>query len=451
VRVALHRARLGGIPQTVLLVALIVAAVWSLHSSQTAPASSSEGIDLNLQAALRPAITTQATIVKLQAQIRVAPADPQLYAELGEAYLQRVREIGDPTYYTKAGQVLARALELDPRNVEAEIGSGALALARHDFKAGLAFGLRARSLEPTIPRIYAVIGDAQTELGMYSAAVRTVQHLVDMAPDLDSYSRASYLRELYGRIPDAITAMQLAVETGAPNKEGTEWVRVQLGNLYFNHGDLVTAEQQYNHALADLPNYVPALVGVAQVRVARHRYADAISLYTKSIQLMPLPAYVIALGDVYATIGAQNRAARQYALVKVIDKLLNANGVDTDLETALFYADHRIDLPTSLAKARKAYAARDSIQTADGLAWTLYTLGRYTEAQRYANEALRLGTQDALKIFHAGMIARALGQKSRAITYLRRALKVNPYFSLLYSDMAAQSLKQLETGASGAR
>ncbi len=95
---------------------------------------------------------------------------------------------------------------------------------------------------------------------------------------------------------------------------------------------------------------------------------------------MPLPEYAIALGDVYATMGQKDKAEGQYELVRSMDKLLRANGVNTDLEIALFYADHDMDLKTSLEKARTAYDARPSIHAADALAWTLYKTGNYKEA-----------------------------------------------------------------------
>ncbi len=406
-----------------------------------------DGPTAPMQAA--PASTTEQMIWSLQKGIRRAPANVDAYAALGAAYVQRARETGDPTYYGKAEAVFAGALKRDPDHVEALIGKGTLALARHDFRAALALGEQARVANPKIARIYGVIGDAQIELGMYDQAVQTIQMMVDMRPDLSSYSRVSYLRELYGDLPGATEAMQAAVRAGGANAENTQWVRVQLGHLHFNQGNLALAEREYAQALAQLPDYVPALAGLAQVRAAEGRYDAAVELYTRATQRMPLPEYVIALGDLYAKIGDQEQAQRQYELVQAIDRLLAENGVNTELETALFFADHDIDLPASLAKARAAYAERKSIHTADGLAWTLYKTGSYQEAQRYAVEALKLGTRDALKLFHAGMIAKALGEEDQARAHLQAAIALNPHFSLLHADRALATLDELGTASEG--
>ena len=51
--------------------------------------------------------------------------------------------------------------------------------------------------------VLGIMGDAQTELGRYDQALATVQRMVDLRPDLASYSRVSYQRELHGDLPGA--------------------------------------------------------------------------------------------------------------------------------------------------------------------------------------------------------------------------------------------------------
>ena len=113
------------------------------------------------------------------------------------------------------------------------------------------------------------------------------------------------------------------------------------------------------------------------------------------------------------------------------------------MEIALFDADHNINLPETLALAQKAYSNRPSIHGADALAWALYKTGNYQEAQKYSLEALKLGSKDALKLFHAGMIALKLDDNAKAIEYLEQALAINPHFSILYAAEAQKTLQAL--------
>ena len=64
-------------------------------------------------------------------------------------------------------------------------------------------------------------------------------------------------------------------------------------------------------------------------------------------------------------------------------------------------------------------------------------------AARLEHVALRLGTQDATSFFHAGMIARRLGDRDEARRDLTRALAINPHFSILFAGAAQRTLTQL--------
>ena len=148
---------------------------------------------------------------------------------------------------------------------------------------------------------------------------------------------------------------------------------------------------------------------------------------------MPLPQFVAALGDLEHLTGNEAAARRQYALIGAIQKLLRANGVRTDLETAAFDVDHSVRLPKALSLAKAAHHERPSIDGDDVLAWALARNGRCTDALHYSKRALRLGTLDATKFFHRGMVERCLGHEADAKTWFRRALSLNPHFSLLWA------------------
>jgi tetratricopeptide (TPR) repeat protein len=389
--------------------------------------------------------STDTLIGSLQERIRENPNDFDSHIGLADAYLQKVRETGDPTLYTKTEDLLDKASKLEGESPELFAARGSLALARHDFEAALGHGSRALALDPENARYHSIVGDAQIELGMYEEAIASYQEMVDRRPDFASFSRVAHARELYGDPEGAIEAMEFALQAGSGTPENVAWAHVQLGNLWFTSGELGEARKAYGLSTKTIDAYAPALAGRARVATARGDLDRAATLYRQAFNRMPLPEYAIALGDVYAAMGETDKAKQQYDLVGSMDKLLRKNGVDTDLEIALFNADHDIDLRSSLEKARAAYDARPSIHAADVLGWTLYKAGNYEEAQKYSSEALRLGTRDPLKLFHAGMIAKALGRDEQAREYLQRAIDLNPHFSLLYADEAADSLKTLKT------
>jgi tetratricopeptide (TPR) repeat protein len=179
-----------------------------------------------------------------------------------------------------------------------------------------------------------------------------------------------------------------------------------------------------------------ALDALAQVEAARGRLPDAIALSRRAAEVMPLPQFVANLGDLLWTAGRHEEARRQYALVAAIARLERANGVNVDLEIALFDIDHGVGLDRAVALARIARAARPSIDGDDVLAWALARNGRCGEALRLSKRALRLGTLDAPKFFHRGMIERCLGREAAAKAWFRRALALNPHFSIVWAPVA---------------
>jgi tetratricopeptide (TPR) repeat protein len=395
-------------------------------------------------AAVEPAATgtgsAQATIEQLQAGLRANSHDGHAYALLGVAYEQRARETGDPTYYTKAGGALHRALSLAPKDLVATNGLGSLALSRHRFREALALGRKAHRLSPTTALTYGIVGDALVELGRYPAAFGAFDTMARLKPGLASYSRISYGRELLGETAGAIQAMRFAVDAATAEPEPTAWTHWQLGKLYWSVGRIDSAEHEYRAALAAFPGFVYALDALAQVEAARGHAAKAVSLERRAVDEIPLPQFVGLLGDLYRADGRPALARRQYRLVGVIQRLLVANGVKTDLETALFDVDHGIRLRHALVLARRAEADRSSIDGDDVLAWALARNGRCGEALRWSRQALRLGTHDALKLFHRGMIERCLGHDAAARSYLHGALALNPHFSIFWSPVARKVL-----------
>ena len=407
----------------------------SAYPGTAAPASR-PGQSLNLK--------TDEVIARDQGLLLANSGNWKATTELAGAYLQKVREVGDPSYYPKTQSLLEAALRHNPSDLEATTLMGTLSLARHQFGDALSWGVKAHALGPFSSRPLGIISDAQTQLGQYDEAVASLQQMVNLRPDLSSYSRISYLRELYGDIPGAIDALKQAIQAGGPVPENLAYTEVLLGNLYFNNGRLVEAEGQYQRALRDFPGYVQGIAGVASVRAAQKKYGEAAKLYQRAIDIYPVPQYVIALGDVYSVANSRKRAAETYDLAAAEQGLFTANGVDLDQELALFDADHRRNPAEALAAARRAMRDRPNVITADSLAWTLYQAGDYQSALAASREAHRLGTLDALAFFHTGMIEYKLGQRSEAVRDLGRAIAINPYFSVLHQAEASQALASLK-------
>jgi tetratricopeptide (TPR) repeat protein len=390
-------------------------------------------------AAAPPGATTEQRVSSLEAQLAADPADPEGYGQLGLLYLQQVRESGDPALYAKAEGAFDEALRIDPENFTATSGLGSLALSRHDFRRALELGERARRINPQIPLNYGVIADAQIELGRYSTAADTLQRWVDLKPELSTYARISYFRELHGDIGGALAAMRLAVSAGGDAPENFSYVETLVGNLHLTRGAYGDAHAAYRRVLAADPDYAPAKFGLAQIEAGRGELASAIRRYREVVRVLPLPEYAIALGDAEQAAGRTTAARRGYALAREQIRMETARGVNTDAELALFEADHGSPR-RAVELARDGWRYAPSVNSADAYAWALSQAGRDERALALSGEAMRLGSRDPDFLYHAGEIARRAGRPARAKALFERLLDQSPRFDPLLAPRARASL-----------
>jgi tetratricopeptide (TPR) repeat protein len=390
------------IPAAIIPAAILIAA---LGASVQAPVEPVAG----LAAAHSASSTTETRIGFLQERLRVLPNDAGTAAKLGEAYLQRARETADPAYYTKAEGLLRRAAELQPDNPGVLVPLGSLASAQHRFQDALALGERAKDLEPRAASAYGVMGDALVELGRYPEAFDAFQAMVDRRPDLASFARVSYARELTGDIDGALAAMRTAAGWAGDQGEAPAWARVQVGNMLLAYrGDVAGAEREYRLALGARAGYPSALAGLARLRATETSFVEAIALARQASDALPSLEHAILLSDLLHASGRESEAGDADDLVRVIDRLMDAAGIEPDPEMALFEADRRSDPAAAVAYAQRVYEARPSPKAAGALGWALYRAGDPASASPLIDEALRWGSRDPSTLYHAARIALAL-------------------------------------------
>jgi tetratricopeptide (TPR) repeat protein len=384
-------------------------------------------------------------IREAESAVAVRPRLSVGYTALATAYMRKSRESGDASYYGRAEAAVREALTLAPDSVDALRTLAWVQTGKHEFREALVTAEQLLERQPHDPLVYGLLGDAAIELGEYTRAEEALQQMLDLRPGMASFSRAAYLLELYGDRNEAIAFMERAVKASSvQDPEPFAWCLVQLGHLYFNRGSLGSAETAYNNALTVFPRYYLAVAALGRVRSAQQRYGDAIDLYRQAIAIVPAPDLIAALGDLLLFSGRRNEAEQQYALVEYIEHVNQTNQATYNRQLALFYADHDRKLDEAVTLAEAEVKQRQDIYSYDALAWVYYKKGRLVDAQQAMTQALRLGTQDASLFFHAGMIAQGLGETDNARDSLRRALEINPYFSLRDVETARKALVEIE-------
>jgi tetratricopeptide (TPR) repeat protein len=391
--------------------------------------------------------TTDNHIVYYQQLLKRSPRNARAYHGLGDAFIRRARETGDPAYFNRAEEALKRALELAPKNAAAIRHLAYVFYSRHEFGQATIYARKAVEIDPENAGAYGVLGDALLEVGQYTEAEESYQKMIHLGDSLYSRSRLAGLKSIRGDVDGATSDLEQAITLGKEARQPAEsiaWAEWQLGSDHFALGKLKSAEIYFVQSLQTYPNYYRGLAGLAQVRAAQQKYDEAIELYRKAIAILPMPEYAAALGDVYAKTGRTEEARKQYDLVEYIGQLNAVNKALYNRELAYFYADQNIKAKKGLELAQRELDYRQDVYAYDVVAWNLYRNAKLNEARDAMNNALSLGTNDAKLFYHAGMIHHRLGDREKAKEYLSRALATNPYFHVLFADDAARTLNELK-------
>ncbi len=387
-------------------------------------------------------------VIGAEARLKDNPRDADACVALANGFMSKARETGDGAYYSRADAACRRALELKPDHYGALRALAWVYGGQHRFALAADAAKRAMALNSDDPWNYGMLGDALIELGDYPGAETVIQKMVDLKPSAGSMCRVAHFRELTGDPTGAAEMMSKAARIiGRRDPEQYAWCLTQLGNLSFGTGQLDQAAAQYEAALKSFPGYYLATSGMGRVRAAQGRASEGVAYYEQSLAAVPTHDAVVGLGDLLTSLNRTYDATKVLQIVDTIEKINRANGIESDAQVALFYADHDRDLDGALRIATACAKDRQDVRTLDALAWTLYKRGQYEEAGAAMVKALRLGTRDAQFHFHSGMIQLRLGHAHRAVEELRLALEINPYFHATHASEARQAIEEFKDAA----
>jgi tetratricopeptide (TPR) repeat protein len=341
-------------------------------------------------------------IDEMEERLRNQPRDAGAAVLLADALLRQARATTDSRPASRAEVVLTAVLRDTPSHYDALRMLGAIYLSEHRFREAADIGRRAHNLRPDDAWNYGVMGDALLELGDYDAAFDAFDKAASTRPSATAYARIAYGRELRGDLDGALLAMQMAGQATPPqDAEAGAWYAAQVGELWLKMGRLAEAEREYRRAAFLFPNYPHATVGEAKVKLARGDHDGALSMYLEQFTRTPTLDLAWRIGDLYAERHERDESERYYQLA---EDLAGPAAAQTEVNLALFLAEHGRKLPEAVAIAEHVAAARHDIFTEDALAWAYYKTGRLAEAVTTSERAERTGTHDERIRSHAAAI-----------------------------------------------
>ncbi|MFG2571080.1 tetratricopeptide repeat protein [Streptomyces sp. NPDC048481] len=382
-----------------------------------------------------------------ESRVREHPKDARSWAVLGAAYLEQGRRTADAAaLYPKAERALRTSLKVRPRNnADALDGLAALANARRDFPAALAWGEAARKAAPRRWTTYAQLIDAYTGLGDYKKAGKALDRLTALHSGPVVRARAAGVYWDRGRREDAQAALADAAAGASSPAERAAWLE-RGGELAWERGERENALRHFQEAVRTDPDMRAARAGQGRALAALGRTSEALSAYRTALEKQPSPQYALELGELYESLGLAQAARVQYDLLRARVRAEAAGGVDGELVLGRFEADHG-DPAAAVRRLRAEWRRQPGVAVADALGWALHRAGQDREALAFARTATDRvhggAVRSAPYLYHLAVIERDLGAEGPARRHLREALEINPYFSPLLGPVARAAAEQL--------
>lgn len=366
-------------------------------------------------------------LTRAQQRARSTPALAAAWVATGHAFVQRARRIAAPELYRNVQGCAEAALARSPDDAAALQLETLVLLNDHRFAQARDRMRALLASRPDDAAAWQLRSDAELELGELDQAIESAQRMMDLKPNLQAYGRAAHLRWLQGDVAAARRLYELAIRAGRQHAdpEPRAFMICQAALVFWHAGDYVGADAGFDLALAQLPDYPAAQEGKGRVALSRGDYPAAIRWLDKAHARTGLAETAWMLGDAYQLAGQHARAQ------EVHEQLVQSARRHDPRTLAAFFAAKNRDIPEAIRLARAELTQRADLYTKDVLAYALYRAGQLDEAARLSDEALAAGTQDARLLFHAGTIAAARGDRSRAAALTERALKLNPSFDPL--------------------
>ncbi len=350
---------------------------------------------------------------------------------LASLYYSRGRLSGDLADEQKALQLAQTAVGAAPTEPGGRAMEAAILYYLHDFAGAQTKAAALYRDDPTQLGALATMADATLELGDIAGARSDYSTLSSHAKGAAVDVRLARLAFVTGGTDQALAlAIQARDEAtkdvAAGGSTDLGFYDYAVAEYARTAGDATTAKAGYEAALAVRPTDLGSLVGLGRIDAFDGDTAAAITELQKAAAIAPQPETVGLLGDLLASTGDATGAAKQFATVGFIEKLGEIQSTVYDRVILRFELDHGGASDAVLAQARASLATRADYTGHDTVAWALYRLGRFDEAQVEITAAAANGAADARLIYHRGAIELADGHADAGRTDLQRALALGP-------------------------
>ena len=254
-------------------------------------------------------------------------------------------------------------------------------------------------------------------------------------PEADMAVAAAYL-ELGEKERADARIILYKLETEAPDNPRPSLV---LGDFYAYHHTPDPALERYEKVIKKAPNYVPAYVAAANIKVDQQAYEEAGQYLNQAIQIDPeyAPAYRHR-GELWLKAGNYEQARNDYS------RYVELSGNDTRARirygSFLYLTGNYDEALEQFAMVRKEGKATNLVERLSG--YCFFETGQLEQARAHLDTYFaqsKKGDLLAEDHFYYGQVLIAQGEREVGENHVNQAIALKPEFNSFFGELAAKA------------
>jgi tetratricopeptide (TPR) repeat protein len=409
----------------------------------------------------------QAALQIFDQLIAEEPKSAQVYYLKGVSHLN----LGDSGL---AKMAITRSVELAPGSIRAKLLLAEIYLRERDFALAQKEADKILASQPDNFQARLILGNAYLYQNKFPETQDAFQTLIDLAPDnpigyfrmgllqralkqndaaLNNFEKALSIKpDLMDVFTNVVMVLAAKKDYAAALKRCDDQlqrvgesaalsaaVHNLKGSLYLAQGQKTSAEESFQTAIKENPDYLMPYYQLARMYLADNQQEKAIGQYQSILEVNPQQAQPhMLMGIIYDTQNQHDLSEKHYRTALEI----NPEFAPAANNLAFILAERNENLDEALRLAQLAKKKiPESPYVMDTLGWVYYKKGLYDSAIGEFTDSLEKIPDNPAVIYHLGMAYHKKGDNQKARAELEKALGLDENF--MGADEARKVLAEL--------
>jgi tetratricopeptide (TPR) repeat protein len=356
----------------------------------------------------------------LNRALKLKPDSPDTLHLLAQVYANESRPLD-------ALELLVRAHKIAPENTDIIFLMARVSMSQNYYEDAIPLLESGLAIAPGRTDLLAALGESYFMAGKVDKAIEKFQKLIELDPSARSYLFLGISYRHLGRFDEAKRYFQDGLKLDPHNTA----CLFNLGFIAERQGDYAQAETMFQQALHSSPDYAPALLELANLRVVSKKNSEAADLLRKYVAASHNPTGYYKLSMVERTLHQTEAADRDLKVFQTLSK--DAPTGPYPYEHLFDYLDNRSKLAPQAQTQLDITQLHDEISKHPDQPEDLYLLAeaylksaKTAEAKDTIAQLDKLSAGDYRTQNGVGVLLAHYHLYDDAIQHFRDALQANP-------------------------